>query len=76
MPKCKGCGQEIKWCIMASGAKMPLDAKPVNMIQVKENIGEVISVYTPHWITCEKAKDFKQNIKTFKKTGAEKRNMI
>ena len=60
MPKCKGCGKEIKWVVMASGAKMPLDAKPVQMIQVKEGIGESIPVYMPHWATCEKAKDFKR----------------
>ena len=58
--KCTGCGQEIKWVVMASGAKMPLDAKPVQMIQVKEEIGAVIPVYTAHWATCKKAKDFKR----------------
>ena len=57
---CKGCGQQIKWVMMASGAKMPLDAKPVKMIQVKEGIGAVIDVYTPHWATCPKAKNFKK----------------
>uniref|UniRef100_A0A6H1ZDD1 Uncharacterized protein n=1 Tax=viral metagenome TaxID=1070528 RepID=A0A6H1ZDD1_9ZZZZ len=60
MPKCKGCGQEILWVMMASGAKMPLDAKPQQMIQVKEGIGEVIPVYMPHWATCKKAGDFKR----------------
>lgn len=59
MPKCKGCGQEIKWVEMATGKKMPLDAKPVQMVQVKEGIGQVIPVYMPHWATCSKAKDFK-----------------
>jgi len=58
--KCKGCGLEIKWVIMASGVKMPLDAKPIQMIQVKEGIGEVIPVYMAHWATCKKAKDFKR----------------
>ena len=52
--------QEIKWVIMVSGARMPLDAKPIMMIKVKENIGELIDVYTPHWATCTKAKDFKK----------------
>ena len=30
-----------------------------NMVQVKEGIGEIISVHMPHWATCSKAKDFK-----------------
>ena len=59
MAKCKGCGQEIQWVMMASGAKMPVDAKPVKMIQVKEGIGTPISVYTPHWATCPQADKFK-----------------
>lgn len=58
MAKCRGCGQEITWCEMASGKKMPLD-KAQNMVQVKEGIGEIISVHMPHWATCSKAKDFK-----------------
>ena len=60
MPKCKGCGQEIKWVMMASGAKMPLDAKPIQMIQVKEGIGEVIPVYRTHFETCVKAANFRK----------------
>jgi len=59
--KCKGCDQEIKWIIMGrTGAKMPIDVKPVQMIQVKEDIGEMIPVYIPHWATCPKAKNFKK----------------
>lgn len=60
MPQCKGCGQEIKWVKMASGKSMPLDGQPETKVQVKENIGEIITVYTPHWATCPKAKDFKK----------------
>ncbi len=60
MPKCKGCGQIIKWCEMASGKKMPLDPKPLLMIQVKEEVGEMIQVFMPHWGSCEKASDFKK----------------
>jgi len=52
MPKCKNCGQEIKWVEMADGKKMPLDADPVQVVQVKEGIGQVISVHRPHWATC------------------------
>ena len=59
--KCKGCGQEIKWVMMASGAKMPLDAKPVKMIQVKDGIGEVIDVYRTHFETCTQANKFRKS---------------
>lgn len=60
MPKCRGCGQEIRWVKTANGKNMPLDAKPIQMVQVKEGIGEVIPVYMPHWATCKRAKDFKK----------------
>jgi len=60
MAICKGCGQEIKWVEMASGKKMPLDAKPLSAIEVKENIGAVVNVYMPHWATCTKANQFKK----------------
>ena len=62
MPKCKSCGQEIKWCMMASGAKMPLDAKPKHMIQVKEGVGEVIPVYMPHFATCSHVKNERRGL--------------
>jgi len=60
MANCRGCGQPLKWVDMASGKKMPLDIKPISMVQVKEDIGEAVQVYTPHWATCPKAKDFKK----------------
>jgi len=60
MPKCKGCGQEIKWVEMATGKKMPLDHKPLQMVQVKDGIGEVIPVYMPHFATCPNAKEFRR----------------
>lgn len=60
MPKCKGCGQEIKWVEMATGKKMPVDAKPVVMIQIKGGVGQAVSFYKPHWATCPNAKDFKR----------------
>jgi hypothetical protein len=52
MAKCRTCGADIKWCKMATGTKMPLDAKPINVIQVKEDIGEVIPAYISHFATC------------------------
>ena len=61
MQKCKSCGKKILWVTMASGAKVPLDEYPKQMIQVKEGIGAMIPVYTPHWATCTHASDFKRN---------------
>jgi hypothetical protein len=46
--------------MMASGAKMPLDAKPKKLIQVIDGIGEVIDVYEPHWATCPGADSFRK----------------
>lgn len=63
MPKCRTCGAQIKWCEMASGKKMPLDAESKNMIQVKEGIGQVISVYMPHWSTCLNSGPWKKKTK-------------
>ena len=60
MAKCRGCGKPIRWVEMISGKKMPLDEKPLSMVEVKEEIGDIISVYMPHWATCEKAADFKK----------------
>ncbi len=59
-PKCKKCGAELLWCMMPSGAKMPLDAKPKKLIQVKEGIGEVIDVYESHFSTCPSADQFRR----------------
>jgi hypothetical protein len=60
MATCKGCGKEIKWITMATGAKMPVDEMPQKMIQIKENIGESITVFMPHWATCSKADNFRK----------------
>ena len=59
--KCRGCGKELKWCEMPTGKKMPLDFKPLIMVQVKEGIGEMVEVYMPHWGSCEKAGQFREN---------------
>ena len=73
MPTCKGCGQEIKWVKTFAGRNMPLDPKPVKMVQVKDRpvmdgvqvesvkTGYMIDVYMPHWATCPKAENFKPN---------------
>ena len=72
MSTCKGCGKEIKWVKTSTGKNMPLDPKPVKMIQVKDRpvmddvqvesikTGYSIDVYMPHWATCEKADQFKK----------------
>ncbi|MBC8420261.1 MAG: hypothetical protein H8E10_16875 [Desulfobacterales bacterium] len=52
MSQCKTCRAPLTWCETVNGKKMPLDAKPIKAIQVKEGIGEVIDVYLPHWATC------------------------
>lgn len=57
---CKRCKAEIVWCTMTSGSKMPLDARPKKLIQVKEGIGEVVDVYEPHWATCPGADSFRK----------------
>lgn len=63
MSNCKNCGAPLKWVEMASGKKMPLDAEPKKMIQVKEDIGQVIDVYMPHWASCSGADEFRKNKK-------------
>ena len=60
MSNCKNCGAPLKWVEMASGKKMPLNAKPQSMVQVKEDLGQVIQVYLPHWADCPGAKEFKK----------------
>ena len=52
MNSCRSCKSPIVWVEMASGKKMPLDAKPFHAVQVKDGIGEVIMVYMPHWANC------------------------
>lgn len=58
--KCKACGAPILWVEMASGKKMPLDARPVSMVEVKEGIGQVIQVYQAHFATCPGAEQFRK----------------
>uniref|UniRef100_A0A6M3LQF7 Uncharacterized protein n=1 Tax=viral metagenome TaxID=1070528 RepID=A0A6M3LQF7_9ZZZZ len=51
MAICKACKREINWCTTKDGQKVPLD-RPFKAIQVKNRIGEVIKVQSPHWATC------------------------
>ena len=50
--KCKKCGADIRWCMMGTGAKVPLNVKPQKLIQVKYGIGELIDVYESHFAQC------------------------
>ena len=36
MPKCKGCGREIRWIKTAKGKNMPLDPEPKKMVLIKK----------------------------------------
>jgi hypothetical protein len=65
--KCK-CGADISFILMASNRKMPVDAKPVNMVRFEPEIGAagvgfMEKVYQPHWATCPLAKQFKKEKK-------------
>ena len=60
MPKCKSCKAEIKWVTMASGKKMPLSVPAKSMVLIKDDIGEIVSVYTPHWADCPGAAGFRK----------------
>ncbi len=60
MSKCRACKAEIMFIEMASGKKMPVDAKPLIVVQVKDGIGKVIEAYYPHWATCPGAHAFRK----------------
>jgi hypothetical protein len=55
--KCKSCGAEIVWVKTASGALMPVDAKPKSMVIVTEAYmtGQVVMAHTSHFATCPNA---------------------
>ena len=36
MPKCKGCGKEIRWIKTAKGKNMPLDPEPKKMVVIRK----------------------------------------
>ena len=73
--KCK-CGADIAFITMESGKKMPVDAKPENMVQLPDPVddielanfrqhytepqGKMVKVYRPHWGTCPLAAGFKK----------------
>jgi len=61
--KCKGCGASIIWATTSSGKRMPFDAEPKakEWFIGLEKQAHYIPVYTPHWVTCPKAKDFRKD---------------
>jgi hypothetical protein len=58
---CKACGAKLLWVDTAAGKKIPLNASPFKAFYVKDNIGQMIDVYIPHWATCPKAQTFKKD---------------
>ncbi len=56
MSTCKGCGREIEWIRTEAGKQMPVDPGPV-MVVLRD--GRVVRGYIPHWVTCEKAEQFR-----------------
>lgn len=61
--KCKGCFAEMAWVETNKGKMMPVDWKPLMMMQIKLGIGEMIPVFMPHWATCKEAHRFKKRVK-------------
>jgi len=60
MPKCKGCGAQIRWVKTANGKNMPLDEKEKLFYYRVENEWEIKRGRDPHWATCPKAAQFKK----------------
>lgn len=57
MNKCKGCNAEIIWIETVKGKIMPCNAEKTTIV-TKE--GKTVIGYVPHWATCPKYKNFKQ----------------
>jgi hypothetical protein len=70
MAWCKGCGAKIEWWKTVAGKNMPVDSDPHPegnvQIDVAANIVRVVPVgshkplYRSHFVTCEKAGDFRR----------------
>jgi hypothetical protein len=54
---CKSCKAAIKWVVLPSGKRMPVDAKGVSMVQLSADgeRGTVIHVHASHFSTCPEA---------------------
>jgi hypothetical protein len=57
MSKCRSCGAEIRWVMMDSGRKMPLDVKRITIIEEDPETGaaRIVSGYQSHFSTCPNA---------------------
>lgn len=55
---CRSCGAAIRWIVMVSGKRMPVDAKPAKLIvldDMPEPRGAVVDCWTSHFATCPNA---------------------
>lgn len=56
---CKSCGAEITWATTATGARMPLDARPQKRVVLEPGhrgpLARVVDTYAPHHATCPHA---------------------
>lgn len=59
---CKGCGKQIKWVRMISGAKMPVDPEELSVVSIDPVSGQGIARrgFKVHWQTCSEAKQFRK----------------
>jgi hypothetical protein len=59
---CKACKAKVKWIKTASGASMPLDAKPIKYYRKATTPLKYIQEegYTTHWATCPEADKFRK----------------
>ena len=75
--KCKGCGANIHWVKMESGAAMPVDPLPLKMVileaqaEGKSPRGKLVEARVPHWATCPKRKEFKKGGKRGKQESEQ-----
>lgn len=65
--RCNSCGRMIYWTISPTGARLPLDARPLTLYRLEEKGTELHAVkviedldaqpvYTSHFITCPNAR--------------------
>jgi hypothetical protein len=58
MSNCKSCGAAIRWVVMTSGKRMPVDVRSQKLIvlnDMPEPRGSVVDCYTSHFMTCPNA---------------------
>ena len=57
MPQCKACHKEIKFIRTEQGRMMPVDVPAITVITT---LGKTIKAYTPHWVSCTNAQQFRK----------------